>query len=79
METRKVQPAGRFLREADRMEMARQTRSRHLRRRRRWVSVTLLLLWDGMLLYLILRCWIVPVWGGVFVAVVSVYLGYQMK
>ena len=45
---------------------------------RRCVIVTVLLCWDGLLLYMILRCLIVPVYGGLFVGIVSVYLGYQM-
>jgi len=48
-------------------------------RRRRGLWVTVLLLWDGLLLYMIVKCLIVPVYGGLFIAVVSVWLGYQMK
>lgn len=51
-----------------------------LRRRKigRWLTVTLLLAWDGLLLYMILDCLIEPVYGAAFVAVVSIYLGYQL-
>ena len=45
---------------------------------RRWLMVTMLLIWDGMLLYMIINCLIVPVYGAVFVAVISIYLGYQL-
>ena len=41
----------------------------------RWVTVGILLVWDGLLLYMIVRCLIEPVYGAAFVAVVSVYLG----
>lgn len=45
---------------------------------RRLVTVLVLLSWDGLLLYMIVRCLIEPVYGGLFVAVVSVYMGYQL-
>lgn len=48
------------------------------RRLVRWLKITLLLIWDGMLLYMIVACLIEPVYGAAFVAVVSVYLGYQL-
>ena len=41
----------------------------------RWLTVTVLLAWDGLLLYMIVECLIEPVYGAAFVAVVSVYLG----
>lgn len=41
----------------------------------RWVTITVLLAWDGLLLYMIVRCLIEPVYGAAFVAVVSIYLG----
>lgn len=44
----------------------------------RWLTVTVLLAWDGLLLYMIVRCLIEPVYGAAFVAVVSIYLGYQL-
>ena len=44
----------------------------------RWVTVTVLLLWDGLLLYMIVRCLIEPVYGAAFVGAVSMYLGYQL-
>ena len=44
----------------------------------RWVMVSVLLTWDGLLLYMIVHCLIAPVYGAAFVAVVSVYLGYQL-
>ena len=44
----------------------------------RWLMVTVLLAWDGLLLYMIVDCLIEPVYGAAFVAVVSFYLGYQL-
>lgn len=44
----------------------------------RWLTVTVLLAWDGLLLYMIVHCLIEPVYGAAFVAVVSIYLGYQL-
>ena len=44
----------------------------------RLLSVLVLLAWDGLLLYMIVECLIEPVYGAAFVAVVSVYLGYQI-
>jgi len=44
----------------------------------RWFTAGVLLVWDGILIYMIAECLIVPVYGAVFVAVLSVYLGNQM-
>lgn len=52
--------------------------SRPPERKHRWLNVAILLCWDGLLLYMILRCLVHPVYGAVLVAGVSVYLGYQM-
>ena len=41
----------------------------------RWLTVTVLMIWDGLLLYMIVECLIEPVYGAAFVAAVSVYLG----
>lgn len=76
MKEEKITPrsgGGRFLREADRIPAQRQPG----RRRRKWLAVVVLLCWDGLLLYMILRCLVDPVYGAVFVAGVSVCLGYQ--
>ena len=43
-----------------------------------WLMITMLLAWDGMLIYMIARCMIVPAYGAAFVAVISIYLGYQL-
>ncbi len=43
-----------------------------------WITIMVLLAWDGLLLYMILHCLIEPVFGAGFVALVSVYLGYQL-
>jgi len=79
MENRDRKSGGRFLRQSDRQAIERQRRVRRIRRFRRWVTVTVLLLWDGVLLYLIVHCLIAPAWGGAFVALVSVNLGYELK
>ena len=67
------------------MEQEREkTNGRYLSRRyrgtrfRKYLSVLVLLVWDGLLLYMIVDCLIEPVYGAAFVAVVSVYLGYQI-
>ena len=44
----------------------------------RWLTVTVLLAWDGLLLYMIVECLIEPVYGAAFVAGVSVYLGIKL-
>ena len=44
----------------------------------RYLSVILLLAWDGLLLYMIVKCLIEPVYGAAFVAVVSVCLGNKL-
>jgi hypothetical protein len=44
----------------------------------RWMTITVLLTWDGLLLYMIIRCLVEPVYGAVFLAMVSVCLGYQL-
>ena len=45
---------------------------------RQCLSLILLLVWDGLLLYMIVECLIAPVYGAAFVAVVSVYLGNKL-
>ena len=79
MGNRNRESGGRFLRQSDRQAMERQRHIRRFRRYRRWLTVTVLLLWDGVLLYMIVHCLIAPVWGGAFVALVSVNLGYELK
>ena len=44
----------------------------------RWLMVSTLLIWDGILLYMIVECLIAPVYGAAFVAAISIYLGYQL-
>ena len=70
---------GKYLSRADREVLQRQRRSQRLKTYRRFLVVTVLLLWDGLLLYMIVRCLIDGVYGAVFMAVVSVTLGYQFK
>ena len=41
----------------------------------KWMTVAVLLVWDGLLIYMIVRCLIEPVYGAAFVAAVSFYLG----
>ena len=43
-----------------------------------WLLIVLLLAWDGLLLNMILKELIEPVYGAAFVGVVSIYLGYQL-
>ena len=58
---------GRFLRPAGRRSSA-----------GRWLGAAALLAWDGVLLYMIAEQLIQPVYGAAFVAVGSVYMGYQI-
>lgn len=44
----------------------------------RWMRVTVLLIWEGVLLYMIADCLIAPVYGAAFVGVISIYLGYKL-
>ena len=44
-----------------------------------YLAAVLLLVWDGVLLYMIAACLIQPVYGAAFVAVVSVYLGINLN
>ena len=70
-ENARQQNAGRFLTEKE----VRPARRRHTGR---WLTVTMLLIWDGVLLYMIVKCLIEPVYGAAFIAVLSIYLGYQL-
>ena len=70
---------GRFLSPADREALRQQRRSNGRRSCRRYLMVTVLLLWDGLLLYMIVRCLIDGVYGAVFMTVISIYLGYHLK
>ena len=65
-----LEQAGRFLN-----SRRRNVQSRNLIR---CLSVIFLVVWDGVLLYMIARSLIVPVYGAAFVAVVSVYLGNKL-
>lgn len=67
---RNIKTTGRFL-TAPRRPM-------HRERLCRWLTVTVLLAWDGLLLYMIVECLIEPVYGAAFVGAVSIYLGYQL-
>ena len=68
---RNMEECGRYLKK-DRNE-----RMRH-RKPGKYLPVMLLLVWDGLLLYMIVECLIEPVYGAAFVAVVSVYLGNKL-
>ena len=48
------------------------------RKQIRWMTVMVLLAWDGLLLYMIVECLVEPVYGAVLLAMVSVCLGYQL-
>lgn len=70
---------GKYLTPSDRKAMRQEKRGRARPGPRRYLTVTVLLLWDGLLLYMILQCLIDGVYGAVFVAVISIYLGYHLK
>ena len=72
-------PPGKYLSRADREAIERQRRSRAAGRRRRYMLVMVLLLWDGLLLYMIVQCLIDGIYGAAFMAVISFTLGYTMK
>ena len=44
----------------------------------KWLMVTVLLAWDGLLMYMIVECLIEPVYGAAFVAAISVWLGMKL-
>ena len=77
-ENHPVQP-GKYLSRADREAIQRQRRRLAVKRFQRYMTVTVLLLWDGILLYMIIGCLMDAVWGAVFIAVISVTMGYKMK
>ena len=70
---------GKYLLPEERTALGREKRSRRKLRCRRYMTVTVLLLWDGLLLYMIVHCLIDGVYGEVFMAVISVYLGYTLQ
>ena len=70
---------GKYLCQRDWEWMQRQNRSRKRRLRKQFFAVMVLLLWDGVLLYMIITGRIEVGYGAIFVAVVSLYAGYQMK
>ena len=78
-EEMKAAPPGKYLTRADREALRRQKRSSERRRHKRYYMVMVLLAWDGVLLYMIIGGLIDSVCGAVFLAVVSVYLGYHLK
>lgn len=61
---------GRFLEESDSKQSGR-------RKNRHWEMTVILLFWDGLLIYMIGNDLIECVYGAVFVAAVSIYLGIQ--
>ena len=76
---KQIQYPGKYLSRADREAMQRQRRGSAAKRTRRYMTVTVLLLWDGLLLYMIVKCLIDGVYGAAFMAVILVTLGYHMK
>lgn len=70
---------GRFLRQRDQEAIQQQYRSRRIQRCRQYMTVFVLLLWDGLLLYMIIGCLIDEIYGAIFMSVVSVALGYHIK
>ena len=80
MKNREIQTCpGRYLSRADREALQRQKRSNAGKQRRRYMTVMVLFLWDGLLLYMIIKCLIDGVYGAMFMAVISIYLGYTIK
>ena len=77
-ENRCVYP-GKYLTRADREALQRQRRNSKRKRCRKYMTLMVLLLWDGVLLYMIIKCLIDAVFGAVFVAVISVTMGYYLK
>lgn len=71
--------AGKYLCQQDWEWMQRQNRIRKRRRCKQVFAVMVLLLWDGVLLYMIITGRIAVGYGAIFVAVISMYTGYQMK
>ena len=76
---KEIPQGGRFLDQRDWERMQRQSQGRKIRQRNRILAIMVLLLWDGLLLYMIVSCLIEAVYGAVFIAVISIYMGYQMK
>lgn len=70
---------GKYLNRADHEALQHQRRSSAAKRTRRYMTVTVLLLWDGLLLYMIVKCLIDGIYGAAFMAVISVTMGYHMK
>ena len=63
---------------AGRFQTRPERRPGRCRKQIRWMTVTVLLAWDGLLLYMIVACLVEPVYGAVLLAMVSVCLGYQL-
>lgn len=76
---KQIEYPGKYLSRTDREALKRQRCGRAAKRTRRYMTVTVLLLWDGLLLYMIVKCLIDGVYGAVFMAVISVTMGYHMK
>lgn len=70
---------GKYLLPQEQNALEREKRKGRKLRRRRYMTVTVLLLWDGLLLYMIIHCLIDGVYGAAFIAVLSVYLGYTLQ
>lgn len=79
MKKEKTSLPGKYLTPADREVLRQQRRGSGRKRCRRYMTVMVLLLWDGLLLYMIVKCLIDGVYGAIFVAVISIYLGYHLK
>ena len=71
---------GRFLSERDRAALKREKQQRHHRRRQRKLHAVLgILTANALLVYMIAGNRIHPCYGAGFAAVVSAYLGYQLR
>ena len=74
-----IEYLGKYLTRTDREALKHQRCSSAAKRTRRHMTVMVLLLWDGLLLYMIVKCLIDGVYGAAFMAVISVTMGYHMK
>lgn len=71
---------GRFLTQQDREAMAgRREAALRRRRRQRRLRITALLAADGVLVYMILNLLVDIAYGTVFLVIISVSVGYNMK
>ena len=76
---KETEHTGKYLNQTDREALQRRKRVGGRMRCRQYMTVLVLLAWDGLLLYMIVNCLIDGICGAVFMAVISVDLGYHLK